>query len=91
VRTMHQCTGRRELCVELSPVGKSGPVCLVDSRHLLNGEGEDVDDVFDILDFVERERAALAAFQIFVDHLIAADMKIPNNGRHRPKLCVALI
>jgi hypothetical protein len=37
---MRHCSGRRELCVKLSPVGKSGPVCLVDPRHLIDGEGD---------------------------------------------------
>ena len=35
-----------------------------------------------MIDFVKRERAALARFQIFVEHPIAADVEIPHGMRH---------
>lgn len=54
MRIMHQCTHRRELCMELSPIGKSGPVCLVDPRHLLDGEGEAIGDRGHMVYFVKR-------------------------------------
>ena len=55
----------------------------VDLRHLLHGGGKDIDDILYVLDFVERKRSALPALKIFVDDLIAANVEIPNIGRHR--------
>jgi hypothetical protein len=62
----------------LSPVGKSLCISRVNRRHLVNGDGKRVADARHMVDLVQGQRAPLARFQIFVDHLIAADVKIPR-------------
>jgi hypothetical protein len=59
---MRHRLGLRERCVKLSPVGKSGPVSLVDFRHLLDGEGEAVGDSGQMVYFVKKQLPALARF-----------------------------
>ena len=53
----------------------------VDGLHLGDGERENGDDLFDGGDFVQGEGAALAAFQVFFDDLVAADVEIPDGFR----------
>ena len=57
----------------------------VDLRHLLDGEVENGDDVFDGGDFIEGQGSAFAGFQVFFDDLIATDVEIPNRLRDRRK------
>ena len=58
--------------------GEGGLVGGVYGGHLGDGEGQDGDDVFDVGDFVQREGAAAAAFQVFFDDLVAADVEGPD-------------
>ena len=63
---------------ELGVGGEGGVVGGVYGGHLGEGEGQDGDDVFDGGDFVQREGAAIAAFQVFFDDLVAADVEVPD-------------
>ena len=71
----------RERWEKLSPVGEGRQISLVDPRHLVDGESQHVGNGRDVVDFVERELPALARFQIFFEHLIPADVKIPDGRR----------
>ena len=51
----------RVLTSELSPLPKGGLVGLVDFCHLPNREGEAIGNFADMIDLVERQRAALMA------------------------------
>ena len=63
---------------------------LIDSRfpasinllHLVNSKPEYVDDILNVLDFIERKRPAFAGFEVFVEHLIATNMKRPHLRRN---------
>lgn len=67
-------------------VGKSRHIRRIDFAHLLNGEGEASGDGGNMIDFVQRQFPALARFQIFADHLIAADVELPHVQRHRSSM-----
>src|SRR5271170_7686699 len=62
--------------------GKSTLVGGLDLRHLVDREAEAVGDGGDVVDFVERKLPALAGLQVFVDHLVSADVEIPHRLRH---------
>ena len=66
----------------LSTVWKRGQIGIVDALHLLDGKGETVRDFCDVVDLVQTKGAALSRFQIFVEHLIAADAELPDLLRH---------
>ena len=82
---MAQRGGRSEAYGELSPVGKGGEVGFVDFLHLVDGESERVGDGGSVIDFVQGQRAALAGFEILVEHLITADVEVPNRWRQGPE------
>jgi len=65
-----------------SPIGKRRFVGGVDLRHLVDGEGKAVGDGGDVIDFVQRKIPPLARFQVFVEHLISADVEVPHGLRH---------
>lgn len=59
---------------------------VINFHYLGNGKHQTIGNGAHMVDFIEAERAVLAGFQIFVDHLIAADMEIPHLRRHGRKV-----
>lgn len=68
---------------KLSPVCKGRLVGFVDFLHLGGGEGEAVCDRRNGVDFDKREFPPLSRLQIFVEHLIATNVKVPHPLWHR--------
>ena len=74
---------------ELSLVGKSLTVRLVDCGHLFDRKSEAIDDSADVIDLIECEGPSLPGLQILVEHLIAADPEVPHILGHRlEELCL---
>ena len=59
-------------------MGEGSSVGVINFRHLRDGEGQAVGNGADVVDFIETEGAIFPGFQVFVDHLIAAEVPTSN-------------
>lgn len=66
--------------------GSRFPAAL-NALHLVDGETQGINNILDIFDFIEGQRPTLAGFEVFVEHLVAAEVKFPHVLRHGGEYC----